>query len=274
MNSSRIKFALALVLIAAAAYGGYRLFIRANMVMPPTIITPKMDVHKALSAALPARISRLLGRAEAEDHQRRPHLIALTFDDGPYPIATPLLLDVLKDLHVKATFFYIGRDAETWPELTRRTTIEGHEIADHTYSHPNLDQLSNSAVAFEIKKDARVMHRYSADPGIDTLFRPPHGRYTEATLEVAQSLHYHTILWSDDPGDWRTVTPEYLQTEIESHATAPDIVLLHSGRMPTVASLPVLVARFRAAGYEFVTVSEMERRVTAEQTNHPSKHPV
>lgn len=242
--------------------------------MPPTVITPKMDIHKALSPDFPSRIARLLKEPSEADRRARPHLIALTFDDGPYQVATPLLLDVLKGLHVKATFFYIGRDAELWPELVRRTTIEGHEIADHTYSHPNLDQLSTASVAMEISKGARVLHRYSADPGIDTLFRPPHGRYTEATLEVAQRLHYHTILWSDDPGDWRTVTPEYLQTQIETHATAPDIVLLHSGRMPTVAMLPKVVARFRAAGYEFVTVSELQRRVTAEQTNHPSKHPV
>ncbi len=76
----------------------------------------------------------------SDDRSDRPKLIALTFDDGPYPIFTPLLLDELRDLHVPATFFLIGRDAEQWPDLTRRIEAGGNEIADHTYSHPNLDQ--------------------------------------------------------------------------------------------------------------------------------------
>ena len=242
--------------------------------MAPAILTPKMDVHRALSPDLRTRIARLFKAPREGSRAGRPRLIALTFDDGPYPVATPLLLDELRDLHVSATFFYIGRDAEQWPELARRTSLEGHEFADHTYSHPNLDALAPSQVAMEIEKGAKVLHRFSNDAGIDNLFRPPHGRFTEETIHVAQHLRYHTILWSDDPGDWRTVSAHDLLLHIEEHATAPEIVLLHSGRLATIALLPALVDRFRAAGYEFVTVSQLLTRVPAEETNHPAKHPV
>ncbi|GAC1615244.1 MAG: hypothetical protein NVS9B12_15590 [Vulcanimicrobiaceae bacterium] len=265
---------VALLIAAALGYGAFRLFFHSSAPPTPAVLTPKSDVHKALGRDLPSRISRMLKEPGEVNRAGRRRLIALTFDDGPYPIATPLLLDVLNRLRVKATFFYIGRDAEQWPELTKRTWTDGHEIADHTYSHPNLDQLSDSGVAMEIRKGAKVLHRFSSDSGIDTLFRPPHGRFTEDTIAVAQRLHYHTILWSDDPGDWRTMTAKALAAHIEAHATAPEIVLLHSGRMATIAMLPDVVARFRAAGYEFVTVSELLAREPAEHANHPAKHPV
>lgn len=268
-----LRWGLALAALAVLGLGAYKVFVHAGIALTPTVVTPKMDVHRALSPDLRTRVAHIL-HAGSEDRSKRPRLIALTFDDGPYPVTTPLLLDVLHDLHVKATFFYIGRDAEQYPELARRTSLEGHEIADHTYSHPNLDQLSAAQVALEITKGARVLHQYSSDPGIDNLFRPPHGRFTEETLHVAQQLRYHTILWSDDPGDWRTVTPQTLVAHIEEHATAPEIILLHSGRWPTISILPQIVSRFRAAGYGFVTVSELLARSPAELTNHPAKHSV
>ncbi|MDP9018096.1 MAG: polysaccharide deacetylase family protein [Candidatus Eremiobacteraeota bacterium] len=258
---------LAVVLIVIYYIAG-----RSSVLFAPTVIAQKMDVHQAIARDLPSRARRLMQQPILARHADGPRLIALTFDDGPYAVTTPLLLDALRDLRVHATFFYIGRDAQQYPELTSRTSREGHEIANHTFSHPNLDQLSNAAVAEELASGARALHRYSADPAIDHLFRPPHGRYTEATLQVAQKLGYQTILWSDDGGDWRTLTVQSLAEHLETHATAPEIVLLHSGRLPTIQMLPEVVARFRAAGYEFVTVSQMLARVTLDQTNHPSKH--
>ncbi len=261
----------ALVVAAVFAFGLWKVFVHSNSLVNPMVVTPKMDVHKTFATDFPARVSRLIREQKHEDRSGRPRLVALTFDDGPYSVATPILLDVLRDLHVRATFFYIGRDAEQWPELTWRTSMEGHELADHTYSHPNLAKLPPAKVAAEIIKGARVLHRYSTDRAIDRLFRPPHGRFTEETLRVAQRLHYLTILWNDDPGDWQTLTARHLADQIESHATAPDVVLLHSGRLPTIAMLPDVIRRFRAAGYTFVTVSELLGRVPAEQANHPSK---
>jgi len=242
--------------------------------MAPTIITPKMDAHRALSPQLAARVDRLLHERVTGDRAQRPRLIALTFDDGPYPGMTPLLPVMLRDLPVHATFFYTGRGAEQNPELTYRTAVEGHEIADHTYSHPNLDQLTAAQVAQELRSGATVLHRYSADPAIGRLFRPPHGRYTEDTIRVAQDLGFLTILWNDDAGDWRSVRSRDLAAHIEAHASAPEIVLLHSGRGPTIEMLPEIVSRFRAAGYRFVTVGELLKQASVEETNHPLKGPV
>lgn len=202
----------------------------------------------------------------------RPKLIALTFDDGPYPIETPLLLDTLDELHVPATFFLIGRDGEQYPELVRRIAAHGNEIADHTLTHPDLDRLDDAAVRAEIVRGARALERFVSDPALHTLMRPPHGRYREATLRVAQAAGYDTVLWNDDPGDWRAVTAATLQRHILTHATAPEILLLHSGRRATIDMLPAVVARFRGAGYRFVTVGSLLAAVAPDQLNHPVKN--
>jgi peptidoglycan/xylan/chitin deacetylase (PgdA/CDA1 family) len=264
----------ALVVSAVLAYAGYRLVLHASR-LQPAIVTPKMDAQQAISSSFSGHIKRLLREhIEYANRAQRPKLIALTFDDGPYPIFTPLLIDELHKLDVPGTFFLIGRDAQQWPELTQRIEQSGNEIADHTYTHPNLDQESPAQVREEIVKGREALWNLVHDPALRDLFRPPHGRYTLETIEVAQSLGYKTVLWTDDGGDWRTITSQTLADHLEQHATAPEIVLLHSGKLATIEMLPEVVARFRAAGYQFVTVGELLRHVTAAELNHPAKKPV
>jgi peptidoglycan/xylan/chitin deacetylase (PgdA/CDA1 family) len=248
--------------------------VHSTALLTPALVTREMNAHRALSPSLDARIGRLLHERADRDRADRPKLVALTFDDGPYPVETPLLLDELRDLRVPATFFLIGRDAEQYPELTRRIHAEGHEIANHTYSHPNLDEIPAAGVVRELDEGRRTLERYAADPAIRTLMRPPHGRYTELTVEAAQQAGYEVVLWHDDPGDWRSVTPQSLAEHIERHATAPDIVLLHSGKIATIEMLPDIVARFRAASYTFVTVGELLGRVRPEVIDHPARQAV
>ncbi|MDB5043587.1 MAG: Cda1, partial [Candidatus Eremiobacteraeota bacterium] len=173
-----------------------------------------------------------------------------------------------------ATFFLIGRDAEQFPELERAIAAAGGEIADHTLSHPNLDELGEAAVTAELHGGATTLQAIAPDPAERTLFRPPHGRYTLATIEAAQAAGYATILWNDDPGDWRSVPPATLLTHVLGHATAPEVLLLHSGKPGTIAMLPELVARYRQAGYSFVTVGSLLQRASAAELNHPAKLPL
>ncbi|MBV8601794.1 MAG: polysaccharide deacetylase family protein [Candidatus Eremiobacteraeota bacterium] len=181
-------------------------------------------------------------------------LIALTFDDGPYPVATPLLLDRLRDLHVPATFFVIGADALQYPELTRRIAAYGNEVDNHTFTHPELDRLNAAQIDDELREASRALQPLTGSTTVGRRMRPPHGRYTEATIVAAQAAGYDVVLWTDDPGDWRPVAADQLEAHVLAHATAPEILLLHSGRMATVAMLDRVVPRFRAAGYRFVTV--------------------
>lgn len=267
----RSRLASAVIGIALLGYVFYRLFAHSSALLQPAVVTPRMNAHRALSPGLDARVDRLLHEHQDADRSGRSKLIALTFDDGPYAVATPLLLDALRDLHVKATFFLIGRDAEQFPELVRRIELYGNEIGNHTYSHPNLDELSPRAVRAELTRGRAVLEHLAHDPSIRSLMRPPHGRYTEETVEVTQSLGYHVVLWTEDPGDWKTLTVPAIAHSIEDHATAPSIVLLHSGKLATVQALAQIVPAFRSNGYDFVTVGELLKRSVPENINHPAK---
>ncbi len=270
-----LAWIIAAVFAIAAGYGVYRIVLHEKGIHP-AIVTPNMDAQQALSPSLAGHVKRLLNEhVSYDDRAGRPKLIALTFDDGPYPVFTPLLLDTLAQLNVHATFFLIGRDAQQWPELAQRIEQAGNEVADHTYTHPNLDQESNDQVAHEIRKGATSLFTLTHDDSVYHYFRPPHGRYTVDTVKVAQQLGYETVLWNDDAGDWRpAVTAPQLIEHIEAHATAPEVVLLHSGRLPTIQMLPQLVQHFRAAGYTFVTVKQLLATVSPAELNHPAKHRV
>ncbi len=265
-----MKGLLAIVLALALGAGGWRLF-RHESNLVPAIVTPQMDVHNEFSGDLSARLYRIVHRTIAADNSPRLKLIALTFDDGPYPIFTPLLLDELHKYQVPATFFLIGRDAEQWPEITRRIVADGNEIGDHTYSHPNLDQETAAQVENEVLRGRDVLWSITHDPSVRFLMRPPHGRYTITTLRTLQGIGYHVVLWTDDSGDWRTLTPQQISRDMIRHASAPDIVLLHSGKLATIEALPDVIARFKRAGYTFVTVGEMLRLTTPQAINHPKR---
>jgi peptidoglycan/xylan/chitin deacetylase (PgdA/CDA1 family) len=268
-----VKIFAAIVLIGSLAYGGWHSFVRKSDIVP-ALVTPDMNVHLEFSSDLPSRLHRVSQDVPLQDRSGRPKLIALTFDDGPYPVFTPMLLDVLRDARVPATFFLIGKDAIEWPEITRRIEAEGNEIADHTYSHPNLDEEPDATVRSEILEGRDVLWRLSHDPGVRTLMRPPHGRYTERTLQVAQSLGYSVVLWTDDSGDWRSLTVNRIEHHLLTHATAPEIVLLHSGKLATIEAMPMVIEHFERAGYRFVTVSELLRHVSQTELNHPLRRSV
>ncbi len=271
---SRVRVAAFAVSAFAVAYGAFRLVHHANEPIVPPVVLRQADASALVSQSLAARIERFLHDRYPPPDERggNARLVALTFDDGPYPVETPLLLDELNDLHVPATFFLIGQDTELYPELAERIEADGDEIANHTMTHPaRFDELSSAQVDAELHAGATTLERYVRDPAIRTLMRPPHGRFTLGTLEAAQRDGYDIILWNDDPGDWRSVTAQRLLEHVEAHATAPEIVLLHSGRLNTIDALPELVARFRAAGFRFVTVSRLLEEVPVTQILHPAK---
>ncbi len=268
-----VKSIVIALIVAMFAAGGVRTFFRASD-QRPAFVTPRANLRLDFSKGIVPRTYRVLHDTVAVAHGTRPKLVALTFDDGPYPVFTPLLLDELHDLHVPGTFFLIGRDAQQWPEITARIEAMGNEVADHTYSHPDLDHETPSQVRSEVLRGRDVLWALTHDPAVRTLMRPPHGRFTIATLRAVQSLGYSTVLWTDDSGDWRTLTPQTIEAHLLTHATAPDLVLLHDGKLATIEALPKVVARFRAAGYRFVTVGQLLVKVDAQQLNHPVRHPL
>jgi peptidoglycan/xylan/chitin deacetylase (PgdA/CDA1 family) len=265
-----VALAVVLVLALAAGYAARRLWIKSDDLLQPAVILRDADATALVTPSLGARVDVLLHGRPVPPAQP-PKLVALSFDDGPYPVTTPLLLQTLHDLHVPATFFLIGRDAQQFPDLARAIAAAGGEIGDHTLTHPDLDKLDSAQVTAELQGGAAALTAMAPQPTERRFFRPPHGRYTLATIQAAQAAGFDTILWNDDPGDWRAVGAPTLLGHLLSHATAPEIVLLHNGRTATVAMLPDLVAHYRSAGYTFVTVGALLRAVAPGTVNAPAK---
>jgi peptidoglycan-N-acetylglucosamine deacetylase len=181
--------------------------------------------------------------------------IALTFDDGPYPFYTDLLLHELERSHVAATFFLVGRSSQEFPDLVRRIVADGDEIGDHTFNHYKLTKLTGPQIAAQITEDETFLEPFVGAPL--KLFRPPHGRFDHRVVALAHTLGYDTIFWSDSPEDTKDISPALVVSRTLAQASPGGIVLMHNGQYKTIEALPVIIDRLRSEGYTFVTVSRL-----------------
>ena len=186
---------------------------------------------------------------------RYPYRIALTFDDGPHDGYTGRLISVLDKANVPATFFIVGSCLEQRPELARALRDHGHELGGHTMTHRNLCRLPEREVAAEL---SRMRELVRLQCGSDCrLFRPPGGRYDEKVLDVARKLELSLVLWTVFPRDHEENDPAAIARRVLEQADDGGIILLHSGRQPTIDALPHIITALRRRGYRFVTVSEL-----------------
>lgn len=197
----------------------------------------------------------------------RPRLAVLTFDDGPYPVTTPLLLAQLHALNVPAEFFLIGNDAIRQPAIASNVAAMGIGIGNHTLSHPEMTALSAQAQLAEINGGAAAIRAATATSV--EYFRPPHGNFNADTVRAARSAGETMILWDVDPGDWRTLTPDQIVENVTDHAKAPALILLHNGKDATIQALPRIVKAYRDAGFTFISLAELQRRIPLDDINTP-----
>ncbi len=187
-----------------------------------------------------------------------PHSVALTFDDGPWPVATFQVMHVLRRFHVPATFFMIGNLVRRYPSIARAVAHAGFEIGDHSWDHPlfpPLAALRPAKVVSEIALARRALGKEGIAP---TLFRPPGGSYDDAVVQDARVQGMRVVLWSVDPQDWRSgLTPKQVAKAVLSHVRPGSIVLLHDGggdAAHTIAALPAIIKAIRKRGLGFATV--------------------
>ncbi|KRB80907.1 polysaccharide deacetylase [Sphingomonas sp. Root710] len=201
----------------------------------------------------------------------RPRQIALTFDDGPDPVWTAKILDILKAEKAPATFFIVGENALTQRALLDREIAEGHEVGSHTYTHPNLAEANARETALELNATQRLFQAYTGHSL--RLFRAPYFGDAEPTtadeigpVAEAQARGYLSVGLHVDPDDWKRpgVSEIVRRTIAGVERGGPDysgnIVLLHDSggdRAQTVAALPILIRELRARGYQLVTVSNL-----------------
>lgn len=184
-------------------------------------------------------------------------LIALTFDDGPHPIYTLKLLEVLKEAHVHATFFVVGKQVDKYPALVQLEVMQGHEIGNHTYDHVDLTQIPPELIGYELDECNRAIKRATGTTA--HFFRPPGGDYDVDVVREATRRSIVTTLWTDDPGDYAKPGADIVLQRTLDRLENGAIILLHDGIPETVDILPALIAEARKRGYEFVTISELAK---------------
>ena len=192
-------------------------------------------------------------------HINEENKIALTFDDGPHPIYTPIILDILKEYGVQATFFVIGENAERHPDLIRRILAEGHEIGNHTYLHKNLKEHTMDCVCHEIVQTEETILRISEQR--TKILRPPGGLYDNHVCDAAEILDYDIILWTLDTLDWKHPTPDEIVKNISANIKSGDIILCHDfiggAPSPTPDAMRQVIPLLIERGYSFVSVSSL-----------------
>ena len=189
---------------------------------------------------------------------REKKLIALTFDDGPHPRYTPQILDILAEYDVKATFFTIGINAETYPELIRRARAEGHEIGNHTYSHYNASKLSDEALQKEIASCDTVLRHITDTPV--RYFRPPEGVCSAAAKRICEQYGYTIVMWSVDTRDWAHTPVNDICRNVMKNTKNGSVILMHDfigKNSPTPAALRQIIPMLQKSGFTFVTVSQL-----------------
>src|SRR5256886_14145451 len=197
--------------------------------------------------------------------------IALTFDDGPSAKLTPKLLDLLATHHIKATFFVIGENVAEHPEIVARAAREGHEIGNHSWSHPYFARMSDDNVRSQLRRtDDAIRNAIGIRP---TLLRPPYGSITAREKRwIHDEFGYRIILWDVDPYDWKRPGPAVVRNRILKETLPGSIVLSHDIHPGTIEAMPSTFDALEAKGFKFVTVSELIR-MAVPKAPRPSPQP-
>ncbi|MCF4968490.1 polysaccharide deacetylase family protein [Nostoc sp. CMAA1605] len=206
-------------------------------------------------SALPPRFQGAVIKSATLGKEQK--VIALTFDDGPWPESTGQVLDILKENNVKGTFFVVGRNVKEYPDILKRVAAEGHVIGNHTWHHW-YHAMNPQLAAYEVTKTTELIYQIT---GVKpTLFRPPGGIMNNGVAAYAKNNKYAIIMWSSDSVDYSQPSVPRLINNVFSLARPGGIVLMHDGggnRSKTIQALPEIIAKFRSQGYSFVTVPEL-----------------
>lgn len=197
---------------------------------------------------------KLAGRRRVFDHLESACAVYLTFDDGPHPMHTPRLLDALRDVEAKATFFVVGKECKRHPEILRRIAEEGHGLGNHSYRHEAPCDVSAANLAAEIRRTSKVVSRLA---NVELhLFRPPYGDLSPVKLLAAWRLGQQVALWNVDPKDYaRQSAGEIKDWFTEHQIVGGDVVLMHDVHPYAAEAIPWLVAEGRSRGLRFESLT-------------------
>ena len=176
-------------------------------------------------------------------------MVHLTFDDGPHPVHTGEVLDLLRRYGARATFFVVGRMVERFPDLFSRILLEGHTVANHTWNHENLAKLSAEAIDRTIERTQEVLGAHAT-----ACLRPPYGAMDDLARQRAEEHGLDVVMWKSSARDWLDVTAEEIAEWIVAGAVDGGVILLHDGggdRSRTVRGLEIALEQLSDQGLRF-----------------------
>ena len=226
--------------------------IRAPAATAP--VSPSVGDSIALTT-VPATPAATSGAAPAHSNHFT-KTVYFTFDDGPNPTWTPEILSILEATGAHASFFVIGENAKAWPALVEREVRDGDTVGDHTWSHPNLTQLSASAVFGELARDEHLIAVLTGKA--PSLWRPPYEDFNRSVIAIASGLGMRMQLWSVSTGDWQLPGTQVIVIRVMAALHNGMVVLFHDGggytRSETVAAVAILIPEIEAAGYQLAAL--------------------
>lgn len=185
--------------------------------------------------------------------------IAMLFDDGPLPGNTATILDALKKTGMKATFSVVGKNVKANPDLARRMVAEGHELANQTWSHPDISKLSPEQILAEVQKAEEVIF---ATTGVHArFFRPPDGQLSPENAELIKSAGYLILMPTFDSGDWRRPPAGMVRKAILDGVTPGAMILAHDSFPKSVEEMPGILEELSKRGFESLTASVLLQAV-------------
>lgn len=231
------------------------LMVAVMLIMSGVVrILPELDPARTVFLVRNAHHHHLVTQVDTGGDK----VVALTFDDGPDPRFTPDVLDILSRNRVRATFFVIGESVERFPGLVEQAVLEGHEIENHTWSHPELDRGEQVSFYAELERCDRIVTEVAGRKPI--YFRPPKRLYNQEVIETAQLNDYHVVLWTVGLENRRDRTETDVVRRVVKKVRPGAIILAHDGcldRRLTVQALPLLIRELKAKGYRLVTLKEL-----------------
>ncbi len=186
---------------------------------------------------------------------RKDKVVSISFDAAWGNEQTQTLLDILADKGVKSTFFLVGFWAEKFPESVKAIHAAGHDVGNHSDTHPHLTKLEKDKITAQIEEcNKKIEASCAVRP---TLFRPPYGDYNNCVVESTNELKMHCIQWDVDSLDWKDPTADDMVKRIKSKIKPGSIILMHNGAKNTPEALPKIIDMIKAEGYQIIPISEI-----------------
>lgn len=202
--------------------------------------------------------------------ERDDHVIAVTFDASWGADNTPKLLDVLDEYDAKCTFFLVGLWVDKYPDMVQAIVERGHEIGNHSATHPHMSKLSESKMLEELRMMSDKVEKLT---GVrPTLFRPPYGDYNNSVIRTVRSAGYEAVQWSVDSLDWKNISPQDMIRRA-GKVDKGDIILFHNDSQYLLDALPTLLQSYKEQGLQMVKVSDIllegETTIDVQGKQHP-----